>query len=58
MAVSKSLPTVDELLEAVQYALNAVPNTKLNGCPLGCKNSYALASVVDQFVYLRGGKAS
>lgn len=40
--------TQTQLLEAVQYALNQIPNARLPGCPHGFRNSYELAAYVDR----------
>jgi len=40
-------PDVVQLLRAVQYALNKLPNSGIAGCPGGFRNTYQLASAVD-----------
>jgi hypothetical protein len=45
--LTTELDTV-QLLRAVQYALNQVPNHGLRGCPHGFRNTYQLASAVDK----------
>jgi hypothetical protein len=42
--------TTPELLKAVQHALNTIPRKSLPGCPHGIKDSYQLASLIDEAV--------
>jgi hypothetical protein len=39
-----------ETLEAVQYALNIIRNTRLPGCPHGYRDSYELAAQIDRLL--------
>lgn len=39
--------TDEQLLRACLEALNLIPNTRLNSEPLGCRNTYELAALVD-----------
>lgn len=51
--LEKSL-TFRELLDAVCYAFNVIPNTRMSACPHGFKDTYALiAAIEDQ---MRRGK--
>lgn len=40
--------TLLQTLDAVVYALNVVPNTRLLACPYGVKNTYALVKLVEE----------
>ncbi len=48
-----SEPTLLEVLRAVQFALNKIPNTRLTGCPGRFKDTYQLVKAVDVQLYFR-----
>jgi hypothetical protein len=40
--------TLLQTLDAVCYALNVIPNTRLLACPHDIKNTYALVKLVEE----------